>query len=120
MGLNLKERSSGKYQGKLKISKRGSGACRRWLHLAALRQIRDDRKVRLWYARKCGPAGKDKGRSGRLRVVTALVRKLALAMWVVGAAEGTFEVERLLGLPAQRRRPANKTGRKGGVAIAAR
>jgi len=50
----------------------------------------------------------------------ALVRKLALAMWVVGAAEGTFEVERLLGLPAQRRRPANKTGRKGGVAIAAR
>jgi transposase len=137
MGLNLKERSSGKHQGKVKITKRGPGACRRWLHLAALRQIRDDRTVRLWYARKCGGSGKGKGKrqqdngkggsssssssSGRLRVVTALVRKLALAMWVVGAGRGTFEVERLLGLPPRRRRTGKtEAGRKGGVAVATR
>jgi transposase len=132
MGLNLKERSSGKYQGKIKITKRGPGACRRWLHLAALRQIRDDRTVRRWYARQCGGSGKGKGRgkggdgkgkggsSGRLRVVTALVRKLALAMWVVGAGRGTFEVERLLGLPPRRRTGKTEAGRKGGVAVATR
>jgi transposase len=39
MGLNLKERSSGMYQGKLKISKRGFGQVRRWLYFAALRLI---------------------------------------------------------------------------------
>ena len=131
MGLNLKERSSGKYQGKLKITKRGPGACRRWLHLAALRLIRREPDVRGWYALRCGGAGTgtgkgdaggkggDKGRSsGRLRVVTALVRKLALAMWVVGAGRGTFEVGRLLGPTA--RRPAGKVaGGEGGVAVAA-
>jgi hypothetical protein len=37
MGLNLAERSSGKWQGKLKISKRGSSKVRRWLYMAALR-----------------------------------------------------------------------------------
>jgi len=130
MGLNLKERSSGKHQGKVKITKRGPGACRRWLHLAALRLIRDDRDVRLWYARQCGGSGKGKGKgkgkggtsspssppSGRLRVVTSLVRKLALAMWVVGANRGTFEVERLLGLPPRRRGGGGGGGGGGGQA----
>jgi len=149
MGLNLTERSSGKYQGKLKITKRGPGACRRWLHLAALRMIRKDPAVRAWYARKCegsggdtgkgecvrkgkdgeGEKGKKREKSGRLRVVTALVRKLALALWVVGAGRGTFEVERLLGLPRKAsagpsaKPPAEPTGRqerKGGMAIATR
>ena len=35
MGLNLTERSSGMYKGKLKISKRGSSAVRYWMYLAA-------------------------------------------------------------------------------------
>jgi len=39
MGLNLKERSSGKYQGQLKITKRGSSRARRWLYFAGLRAI---------------------------------------------------------------------------------
>lgn len=37
MGLNLAERSSGKWKGRLKISKRGYGLVRYWLYLAALR-----------------------------------------------------------------------------------
>src|SRR3954464_7876184 len=37
MGLNLAERSSGTYQGRLRISKRGSARTRRWLYFAALR-----------------------------------------------------------------------------------
>ena len=94
--------------------------------------------ARAWYARKCeassgGETGKGecvrkgkggeraKGSAGRLRVVTALVRKLALATWVVGAGRGTFEVERLLGLPRKpSATPAAERERKGGVAIATR
>ena len=41
MGLNLKERSSGAYQGQLRISKRGSARARQWLYFAALRQSKD-------------------------------------------------------------------------------
>jgi transposase len=133
MGLNLKERSSGKHRGEIKITKRGPGACRRWLHLAALRLIRDEPAVRAWYARKCGGGsvedkGKGKGKgagkgssgAGRLRAVTALVRKLAPAMWVVGAGRGAFDVGRLLGQPARRQPRADKeeAGEEGGVAVA--
>ena len=39
MGLNLVERSSGEYQGELRISKRGQPRVRRWLYLAVLRLI---------------------------------------------------------------------------------
>jgi transposase len=51
MGLNLAERSSGKWEGKLKISKRGPSAARRWLYLAALRQVKSE-PARSWYARQ--------------------------------------------------------------------
>ncbi len=49
MGLNLAERSSGRYQGRLRISKRGSSMARRWMHMASLRQIRSHECVRQWY-----------------------------------------------------------------------
>ncbi len=48
MGLNLAERSSGQWQGKLKISKRGSSTVRRWLYLAALRWVKQE-PVHSWY-----------------------------------------------------------------------
>ena len=36
MGLNLKERSSGRHEGQLKITKRGPGVVRRWLFFGIL------------------------------------------------------------------------------------
>jgi transposase len=39
IGLNLKERSSGKHQGQLKITKRGPSLARHYLYFAALRLI---------------------------------------------------------------------------------
>ena len=48
-GLNLKERSSGKHQGKLKITKRGPSVARRYLYLAALRLICSCPICRAWY-----------------------------------------------------------------------
>jgi transposase len=89
MGLNLAERSSGLYQGKLKISKRGYGQVRRWLYLASLRLIRQS-PVRRWYQRKKAKDGeRAKG------AVTGVMRKLALALYQVGACGAVFESRRL-------------------------
>src|SRR5262249_57322339 len=70
MGLNLKERSSGRWQGQLKIAKRGPSAVRRWLYLAALRWVRHE-PVRGWYlrqkAQRRGPAQTGPGGGGRKR-----------------------------------------------------
>ncbi len=89
MGLNLRERSSGKYQGKLKITKRGSGMARRWLYYAAMRQVQR-RPVRDWYKAK-----KERdGNRGRVALI-AVTRKLGLALHAVATGEGSFDPEHL-------------------------
>jgi len=95
-GLNLKERSSGKHIGKLKITKRGSGRARKWLYLAALRLIHKDVVVRTWYERK---VVRDGGRD-RKKAIVAVMRKLVKALWYVGRGEPLdtsklFDVKRL-------------------------
>ncbi len=89
MGLNLKERSSGQYQGQLKISKRGSSIARRWLYFAALRTVQKP-AAHGWYEAK---KAKDKGR-GKGALV-AVMRKLSLASYAVGARGETYDPERL-------------------------
>jgi transposase len=88
MGLNLKERSSGRHQGQLKLTKRGPGIVRRWLYLAALRLLQQS-PVRRWYEAK-------KKRDGRgQRAVVAVMRKLALAMHAVVTRNEPFDLARL-------------------------
>lgn len=89
MGLNLKERSSGKLKGKLKITKRGPSIARRWLYFAALRYVQQP-PVRQWYEAK---KQKDGGWGGR--AVIAVVRKLTLAIWNVVVRGQPFELWRL-------------------------
>jgi transposase len=89
MGLNLTERSSGKFQGKLHISKRGNPQARRWLYLAALRLSRRA-GVREWYEAKKSRDGKE-----AKRAVVGVMRKLALALYKVGAKGAEFELGRL-------------------------
>jgi transposase len=89
MGLNLKERSSGKYQGKLKITKRGPSIVRRWLYFAAMR-LSQDPDVRRWYEAKKAK-DKDKGTGALI----AIARKLALALYSVGVYGDPFEAWRL-------------------------
>ncbi len=79
-GLNLKERSSGKHQGQLKISKRGPGELRRYLYFAVLRLIQRDVYFSAWYKKKVArDGGRYKGRA-----IVALMRKLLKALWHVG------------------------------------
>jgi len=88
MGLNLKERSSGLYKGKLKISKRGNGMVRYWMYLAALRLCRQE-SIRPWYLRK-----KQKDGQQAKRALVGIMRKLGLAVYYAGLGVA-FDVARL-------------------------
>jgi transposase len=91
MGLNLTERSSGRWQGRIHISGRGSQQARRWLYYAALRISRQE-GVQEWFVDK---KERDGGLAGRALV--GLMRKLALALYRVGACGEVFEAARLFG-----------------------
>jgi len=90
MGLNLTERSSGQFRGAAHISKRGDRLVRRWLHLGALRLVRQHPEVRQWYQAK---RGRDGGR--HLGALTGVVRRLAIALHVVGTGPEPFDAKRL-------------------------
>jgi len=89
LGLNLKERSSGKYKGRVKISKRGPGNARRWLFFAALRVVLQP-EVRRWFEAK-----KAKDNNQGKKAVIAVARKLALALYSVAVRGERFEAWRL-------------------------
>ena len=91
MGLNLVERSSGTYQGTLRISKRGSARTRQWLYFAVLRLVQKC-GVRPWYEAK-----KARDENDARRVVVAVMRKLAVALYHVGVKNEEFQPKRLFG-----------------------
>ncbi len=79
----------GKWQGKLKISKRGSSKVRRWLYMAALRWLKQE-PVRSWYLRqKAARRGEGKA------AVVGVMRKLALALHRVGGRGEKFDPNQL-------------------------
>lgn len=94
-GLNLKEKSSGKHQGELKITKRGSSMARKYLYWATLRMLQESRVFRAWHERKVERDGGIRGKS-----VVALMRKLLKGLWHVSRgkrfdAAKLFDLERL-------------------------
>jgi transposase len=89
MGLNLKERSSGRYHGQLKITKRGPGAVRRWLYFAAMRLVQKS-GVNAWYEAK--KSRRDRG--GKWALI-AVMRKLAMGLYAVGVSDEPFNARRL-------------------------
>ena len=82
LGLNLKERSSGKHAGQLKITKRGPGKARKYLYFAALRWSHQDPVIEAWYQNKVKRDGGLKSKA-----MTAVMRKLALSLWHVARGE---------------------------------
>ena len=115
MGLNLTERSSGRYQGQLKISKRGQPATRRWLYFAALRWSRKE-PAKSWFAAK--KEGKGRGRG--LLATVAVMRKLALALHQVAVHDEPFDPAKLFALkpprPTGKSRRRRRRSRRGGDA----
>jgi transposase len=117
MGLNLTERSSGLYQGELRISKRGQSLARRFLYFAALRYLLKaggEPAVRQWYARKKIRDGAENG--GGLRGVVAIMRKLPLAIHATAARGEAFDASRLfnkaMSVARARVRKAKNPGRR--------
>ncbi|MES9857495.1 MAG: transposase [Sedimenticola sp.] len=96
LGLNLKEKSSGKYQGQLKISKRGPSMSRKYLYFAALRLFQREPIVNAWYQDKVRRDGGKKSKA-----VTALMRKLAKSIWHVARGE-TFDAAKLFNVQTLR------------------
>jgi transposase len=91
MGLNLAERSSGIWRGRLKISKRGFGAVRYWMYLAAMRRVRPGGGARAWYLNKKQQDGQRGGKG-----LVGVMRRLATALWHVGQGS-VFDEHRLFG-----------------------
>lgn len=94
-GLNLKEKSSGKYKGRLMITKRGSGRSRKWLYFAVLRLVQKDEIVKAWYIKKVERDGGIKKKA-----IIALMRKLVKALWHVARGKRfntskLFDVQKL-------------------------
>lgn len=71
-GLNLAERSSGKYKGKIKVSKRGSSRLRKYLYLAVLRLISVNETFKSWHKHNV----EEKRMSG-MHSIMKLIGKLA-------------------------------------------
>jgi transposase len=94
LGLNLKERSSGKHKGQLKITKRGPGEARKYLYFAALRWLYRDRVIGAWYQNKIKRDGNRKGKA-----IVAIMRKLVLALWYVAQGE-VFDSRKLFNTQA--------------------
>lgn len=94
LGLNLKERSSGKHKGQLKITKRGPSVARRYLYWAALRWLKHNRVVKHWAEAKAQRDGGSKSKA-----ITAIMRKLVRALWHVGRG-AIFDPNRLFNVAA--------------------
>jgi transposase len=108
MGLNLKERSSGKCKGQLRITKRGPGAVRRWMYLASMRLLREA-EVRSWFAAK---KARDGGRGGKALV--GVMRKLALALHRAAVDEVEFDPAKLFpGKPLKQTSASAQARQKG-------
>lgn len=106
MGLNLVERSSGTYQGELRISKRGHPRSRQWLYFAALRLVQKAGVQRWFQAKKAKDGGQGKG------ALVAVMRRLVLALYQVAVHGQQFEPRRLF--PGEARR------RTGGLSVSER
>lgn len=93
MGMNLKEKSSGKFVGQLKLTKRGSGKARQYLYFAALRLIQTCPLAKRWYDNKAVAGAKNKA-------VVAVMRKMAAALWHIARGDA-YQPEKLFNVSAE-------------------
>ena len=76
LGLNLKERSSGRRKGELAITKRAPGQARRWIYFWALRAVQRP-ELQQWYADFIRVGRKsDNAEHRKMKALVALMRKL--------------------------------------------
>jgi transposase len=91
-GLNLRETSSGRHQGKLRITKRGPARVRKYLYLAAMRAVAESGTVRAWYERRAAHRG-----GLKRKALVAVMRKQLRALFHV-ARGASFDESKLFDL----------------------
>lgn len=110
LGLNLKEFSSGKHRGQLKLTKRGPSVARKYLYYWALRALTNP-SIRKWFD-QFKKVGNSQGRNTeyrKMKGVIALMRKLCRSLWYVRTHGLTFDYSKVfpgrpLDKPRRRRR----------------
>lgn len=95
-GLNLCQRQSGKWKGKIKISHKGNAQLRDALGEAAFGMVRSNRCYGPYYHRKT----RGENMVGTM-AMTAVARKLLVAFWTVGIKQVGFDQKRLLNSESQ-------------------
>jgi len=94
-GLNLREKSSGEFNGRIHITKRGPGLVRQVLYLFALRTLLTSKITHAWYVGRRGYS-----EDSKKRAVVAVMRKLVKAIFHVARGNAfdeskLFDVRRL-------------------------
>ncbi len=110
IGLNLKERSSGKHQGQLGITKRGPSLVRKYLYFWALRAIQTP-ELKGWYAdfqkvgrRSSGSGQRRSSEHRKMKGLVALMRKLSRSLWFAHTHEEAFDYAKVFpGRPLEKR-----------------
>lgn len=117
LGLNLKERSSGRRQGQLAITKRGPSKARRWVFYWSLRAIQRE-ELSDWYRQfiRVGNATSGKREHRKMKGVVAMMRKLCRGLWYAMKHEEEFDYNKLLEL----KKPRAKRSRRRGKASASK
>jgi transposase len=111
IGLNLKEKSSGKRQGALAISKRGPALARRWIFFWAMRAIQRD-ELQPWYT-KFSKVGNQSSSSEhrKMKGLIAMMRKLCKSLWHARVNDKDFDYSKVIAskpAPVRRRRRTRK------------
>jgi transposase len=112
LGLNLKERSSGKRKGELAITKRGPSLARKVLFFWALRAVQN-RALREWYQgfQRVGKSKVGSAEHRKIKGLIALMRKLCRSLWYACKHDVRFEYGKVFpGEPLQKR--TRKRGRR--------
>ena len=121
LGLNLKERSSGRRQGQLAITKRGPSKARRWIYFWALRAIQRP-ELKDWYTEftRVGRAISGKQEHRKMKGVIAMMRKLCRGLWYAMKHGEDFDYNQLLAPkpPDRPRRKSRRRRRRFAVAVA--
>jgi transposase len=111
IGLNLKEKSSGKRQGALAISKRGPALARRWIFFWAMRAVQRD-ELKPWYTKFSQVGNKSSSSEHRkMKGLIALMRKLCKSLWHVRVNHKDFDYSQVIEskrTPVRRRRKTRK------------
>lgn len=96
LGLNLKELSSGKHQGQLRITKRGPGLTRKLLYYWALRAIQEP-ALKPWYRdfQRVGQGHAGTSEHRKMKGLVAMMRKLCRSLWYAYQHDLAFEYSKV-------------------------